>query len=44
VKARAEIRDGKIVVLVGKKIVRTFALTQEDKARSYVHGWNQLEK
>lgn len=42
--AHAEVRDGKIVVLSGKTVLRTFERNQEDKARSYIRGWNQLEK
>jgi len=40
--AHAVVRDGKIVVLAGKKVLRTFARNQEDKARSYLRGWNSL--
>lgn len=40
--AKAVIRDGKIVVLSGKKVLKTYELNQEDKAKSYVHGWNQV--
>ena len=38
--AHAVVRDGKIVVLAGKKVLRTFARNQESQARSYLRGWN----
>lgn len=43
-KAVAHLRNDKIVVVAGGKIRKTFRLNQQDQARAYVRGWNQLEK
>ena len=40
--AHAVIHEGKIVVLTGEKVLRTFERNQEDKARSYIRGWNAV--
>ena len=38
--AHAVVRDGKIVVLAGCKVLRTFERNQESQALSYLRGWN----
>jgi len=41
-KAHAEVRDDKIVIVHKKKVVKQFFRNQEEHARSYLRGWNQL--
>lgn len=41
-KAHAEVHDDKIVIVHKKKVVKKFFRNQEEQARSYLRGWNQI--